>query len=157
MVELPKGPFRCELVSVPVELHGSLHSLQWIDCLSLIVWSILKPQGVCRVGVTPMFDWKLFVYPGPVGSGINGIRLAESGLNRFCGIVSLGNGLPVVGSKIVSPVALKLPCFSAGVGRFMNVRSGVFRRYHSTLKWKNVRFLPLYSFGIRTGPPTVKP
>ncbi len=40
-----------------------------------------------------MFDWKLFTYPGNVGSGINGIRLADSGLNRFCGIMFPGKGL----------------------------------------------------------------
>src|SRR5215831_11773435 len=94
-----------------------------------MLWSIVKPHGLCRVGSTPLCDWILLEYPGFTGSGKYCSRLAEFGLKQLVGMTLPLKGVPgrfpfaehvlFAGFQIVSPVALKSPCFSAGVGTDM--------------------------------------
>src|SRR5450432_1879166 len=98
------------------------------------------------------FGW-LFTKPDKVGSGKYLRRVLATGLKHAEGILLPMNGVPgklppavqfpVAGLKIVRPSPLKSPAFSATVGREINPELPWFCRYHSMLRWKNVRFFPL--------------
>src|SRR4051794_30575719 len=95
---------------------------------------------------------KLFA-PLTFGSGMyRSISSAEVGFTRDGGTMFPANGCPVSGSRII---LVNCPRRSSEVGTrpvTMAALEFVFRcRSDSKPKKKNVRFCPLYNFGIRTG------
>src|SRR6185436_13038797 len=91
------------------------------------------------------------------GTGYNPASAAPTGLILVAGITLPGKGILLIGSTIVAGTALKSPARSASVGTSVVVVTACRRRVPSYENIRNTLFLPSYSRGRMTGPPTTNP